>query len=335
MISVIFKDIRFLWLLPLVAITVLYFFVYGRREASFKFSSGNLVLGMRSSFKLRLSRYLIFLRAFALFLIAIALARPISPLEETEITKEGVDIVLAIDVSSTMLAEDFHLKGRRVNRISVVLDVVKEFINSRENDRIGIVAFAGRAYTVSPLTLDHTWLEENMERVNVGLIEDGTAIGSGIMASLNRLKDTKAKSKIVILLTDGRNNAGKISPITAAEIAKKMKIKIYAIGAGAKGLAPYPVKDRLGNVVYKPIQVDIDDQMLEKIADFTGGKYFRAYDTDSLIEIYHEIDKLEKTKVEQKGYLEFDELFHYFLIPGIIILMFEIFLSNTIFRKIP
>jgi Ca-activated chloride channel family protein len=269
------------------------------------------------------------------FLIIFALARPQSPLEESKIQTKGIDIVLALDVSTSMLAEDFTLGGKRQNRLAVVKDVVKDFIKGRQNDRIGMVAFAARAYTVCPLTLDYGWLFENLERVKIGMVEDGTAIGSGLSSALNRLQDTRAKSKVIILLTEGRNNAGKISPLTAAEAAKALKVKVYTIGAGTRGLAPYPVKDFFGNKIYQPIKIDLDEETLTRIALKTEAKYFRATDTKSLREIYKEIDKLEKTPIEEKGYLEYKELFSTFLISGLGLLFLEIILNNTILRKIP
>ncbi|MDD2703416.1 MAG: VWA domain-containing protein, partial [Candidatus Omnitrophica bacterium] len=195
--------------------------------------------------------------------------------------------------------------------------------------------FASRAYTVCPLTLDYGWLLDNLERVKTGLVEDGTAVGSGIAASVNRLKDAGAKSKVVILLTDGRNNTGVISPLTAAEAAKALKVKVYTIGAGSKGPVPYPVRDFFGNTVYQPVEIDIDEDTLIKIADMTGAKYFRATDTESLRKIYKEINVLEKTVIEEKGYSEYNELFAVFLVPGLLVLLLDIVLANTILRKIP
>ncbi|MCX5713642.1 MAG: VWA domain-containing protein [Candidatus Omnitrophica bacterium] len=329
-----FHNPFFLILIPVFA---LIFFLARKKNAdsSFRFSSGELLKDLRPSFKLRLAGYLAYLRPLAACLIILAIARPQSPVADSRIESEGIDIVLALDCSTSMLAEDFLLQGKRQSRIEVIKNVVKEFIKGRSNDRIGLVAFAARAYTVCPLTLDYGWLLDNLERVKTGMIEDGTAIGSGIATSLNRLRESKAKSKVVILLTDGRNNMGKISPLTAAEATKAMRVKVYAIGAGAKGLVPYPVKDFFGNTVYQPMQIDIDEDTLSKIADITGAKYFRATDTESLKSIYREIDRLEKTPIEEKGYLEYNELFPLFLISGLLMLFLEIFLSNTIFRKIP
>ena len=321
--------------IPIVTLLLLYKEKKPGPVSAFKFSSGELVAGLKSSLKLKLSQNLIYLRILAVVLLVFALARPQSPVADSKIQSEGIDIVLAIDCSTSMLAEDFKLGGQRQNRVEVVKSVVKDFITGRKNDRIAIVAFASRAYTICPLTLDYGWLLDNLERVKTGLVEDGTAIGSGIATSLNRLKDSKAKSKVVILLTDGRNNTGKISPLTATEAAKALKIKVYTIGAGSKGPVPYPVKDFFGNTVYQPVEIDIDEDTLIKIADMTQAKYFRAQDTEGLRKIYKEIDGLEKTVIEEKGYLEYNELFTVFLILGLSVLLLDIVLSNTILRKIP
>jgi Ca-activated chloride channel homolog len=328
-------DAFVLILIPIITLLFLYQQKKQGAVSAFKFSSGELVGKLKGSFKLKLSQNLIYLRLLAVALLIFALARPLTPVADSKIHSEGIDIVLAIDCSTSMLAEDFRLGGQRQNRVEVVKNVVKDFIMGRKNDRIAIVAFASRAYTVCPLTLDYGWLLDNLERVKTGLVEDGTALGSGIATSLNRLKDAKAKSKVVILLTDGRNNTGKISPLTAAEAAKALKIKVYTIGAGSKGPVPYPVKDFFGNTVYQPIQIDIDEDTLMKIADMTGAKYFRATDTESLRKIYKEIDAFEKTDIEEKGYLEYNELFSVFLVLALVLLLSDIILSNTILRKIP
>ena len=325
------------WILLLLPVAAALIFLSGKKQAhpSFQFSTDELVNNLQATFRIRLYRGMIFLRLAALILIIIALSRPQSMLQESVVETEGVDIILAIDVSTTMLAEDFEGRGSRKSRVDAVKDVVREFINNRRDDRIGIVAFASRAYTVAPLTLDYGWLLQNLDRVKVGLIEDGTAIGSGISAALNRLKDTRAKSKIVILLTDGRNNAGKMSPLTAAEAAGALNIKIYTIGAGTKGLAPFPAKDMFGNKVYQQVKIEIDEELLKKIAEKTHAKYFRATDTQSLMDIYREINKLEKSHIEEKGYVEYKELFHLFLIPGLVLLVLEFILNNTVLRRIP
>lgn len=332
-----FQNLWVLVLLPVAAAPVVPHFLRKKRDSApgIRFPSDGLLKGLGTTFRIRLAFGAVFIRAAALVLIVVATAGPQSVTKESKIQTEGIDIVLAVDVSTSMLAEDFKLGGKRENRLEVVKDVVKEFINGRRNDRIGIVAFAARAYTVCPLTLDYGWLLRNLERLKIGMIEDGTAIGSGTSSALNRLKDTETKGKVVILLTDGRNNAGRISPLTAAETGSALKIKIYTIGAGTKDLAPYPVKDFFGNTVYRPVKIDIDEDVLIKIAAKTDAKYFRATDTKSLRKIYREIDRLEKTKIEEKFFFEYRELFHLFLIPGVALLFIGIVLSNTVLRKLP
>lgn len=330
----IFHSPLFLSLLPLVIVIIIY--VKKRNLSSgFKFSSQVLIQDLKPTLKVFLSQKIIYLRLIAAVLIILALARLQSPIADSKITSEGVDIVLALDSSTSMLAEDFKINGKRESRVEVIKDVVRNFIQGRKNDRIAIVTFAARAYTVCPLTLDYNWLLTNLERVKSGMLEDGTAIGSGIATSLNRLKNSKAKSKVVILLTDGRNNLGTISPLTAAEAAKALKVKIYTIGAGGKGPVPYPVRDLFGNQAYQQIEADLDEDTLIKIASITGAKFFRATDTESLREIYGEIDKLEKTPMQEKGYLQYNELFPLFLIPGLLLLFLEIVLTNTVLRKVP
>ena len=329
-----FRDPLFLLLIPLV-LAGAYYLRNRKIKASLTFPTDRILKQVRPSPKVLFSKNIYLLRIIALCLIAAALARPQSPVEESRIQTEGIDIVLALDVSTSMLAEDFTLQGKRVNRLDAVKDVVQSFIEGRKNDRIGLIAFAGRAYTVSPLTLDYSWLLQNLERVKIGMIKDGTAIGLGLASSLNRLKDTEAKSKVVILLTDGRNNAGDISPSLAAEAARALGIKVYTIGAGTKGLAPYPVRDFFGNKVYQSVKIDIDEDSLMDIAAKTGAKYFRATDTKSLRKIYGEIDKMEKTPIEEKGYLEYKELFTGLLGFALALVLLEVGLSNTILRRIP
>jgi len=329
-----FRDPLFLLLIPLV-LAGAYYLRNRKIKASLTFPTDRILKQVRPSPKVLFSKNIYLLRIIALCLIAAALARPQFPLEESRIQTEGIDIVLALDVSTSMLAEDFTLQGKRVNRLDAVKDVVQSFIEGRKNDRIGLIAFAGRAYTVSPLTLDYSWLLQNLERVKIGMIKDGTAIGLGLASSLNRLKDTEAKSKVVILLTDGRNNAGDISPSLASETARALGIKVYTIGAGTKGLAPYPVRDFFGNKVYQSVKIDIDEDTLMDIAAKTGAKYFRATDTKSLRKIYSEIDKMEKTPIEEKGYLEYKELFTGLLSIALALVLLEVGLSNTILRTIP
>ncbi len=331
----VFKDpwvLLFILLIPLLIAVVR----RRRTDSTFIFSSKELVEDLKPTFRQRLSGSLIIFRSLGLVLIIFALARPQSIMEETKTVSEGVDIVLALDMSGSMLAEDFKIGAKRINRSDVVKEVVKEFIQKRKDDRIGMVAFAARAYTACPLATDYSWINENLDRVKVGMIEDGTAIGSAIASSLNRLRTSKTKSRIIILLTDGINNAGNISPIVAAEAARALKIKIYTIGVGTKGLVPYPVgKDTFGRSVYQNIPIEIDEEMLKRVSDMTGGKYYRATDTESLRRIYDDINKLEKSNIEHFGYRETSELFYYFLIPGLIILGLEILLANTVFLKVP
>jgi Ca-activated chloride channel family protein len=265
----------------------------------------------------------------------IALARPQKGKVEAKITTEGIDIVLAVDVSGSMLAEDFQIGGEHQNRLYVVKQVVRDFIEERINDRIGIVVFAARPYTLCPLTLDHGWLIQQLDQAEIGMIEDGTAIGSAIATATNRIRASTAKSRIIILLTDGRNNAGRIDPITAADAASALSVKIYTIGAGTKGLAPYPVRDFFGNKVYRQVKIEIDDESLKRIAEKTEGMYFRATDTDSLREIYREIDEMEKTEIEATEYMEYKEFYPHLLILAIISFVLEIGLANTRFRRLP
>jgi Ca-activated chloride channel homolog len=329
-----FRTPLFLALIP-AAIAAIWRARRISQSSGFRFSSSSLVQGIKPTIKVIASGKLIYVRLASAVLISLALSRPVSPTADAPVEAEGIDIVLAIDSSTSMLAEDFVYAGRRQSRIDVVKDVVREFVKARQHDRLAIVTFAARAYTIAPLTLDYGWLLDNLERIKSGMVEDGTAIGSGIASSLNRLKNSKAKSKVVILLTDGRNNTGKISPLTAAEAAKALKIKIYTIGAGSKGPVPYPVKDLWGNKVYQRVQIDLDEDSLTKIADTTGARYFRAADTESLRRIYAEIDRMEKTIIKDKGFQEYNELFPIFLIPGLLLLFIEMVLSNTVLRQLP
>ncbi|HRZ86983.1 MAG TPA: VWA domain-containing protein [bacterium] len=329
-----FKDPVFLLLLVLLPL----FFVARKRfvrSGTVKFSDISGLKALKRS-RSRSRRYaLVSLRAAALFLLIVALAGPRKGEEQSKVTSEGIDIMLVVDISGSMRAEDFILGGKRQNRLAVVKDIVKEFVTNRAADRIGMVVFSGRAFTQCPLTLDYGILTEMIDKAQIGMLDDGTAIGSAIAVAVDRLKDSPAKSKIIVLLTDGINNAGKIDPMTAAEIAKTYKIRIYTIGAGTRGLAPIPVQDFFGNMVYQQVKVDVDEEGLAQIAELTGGKFFRATDTESLRSIYAQIDKMEKTEVETKVYMEYRELFHLFLIPGLVLLVLEIVLANTVYRRLP
>ena len=261
--------------------------------------------------------------------IIIALARPQVKFEEQQSEGEGVDIILSIDVSGSMTAQDF-----RPNRMEAAKKVAEDFVNERPNDRIGIVIFSGESFTQCPLTTDHSVLINQIEQIRNGLLEDGTAIGSGLATSVDRLRNSKAKSKVVILLTDGVNNGGLIDPATALEIAKTFKVKVYTIGVGTDGYAPTPVSTPLG-IVMQNEKVAIDEKLLKNIADQTGGKYFRATDNKSLQSIYAEIDHLEKSKVEITTLHRYTEKFYPLIFAAMALLLLEIILRFTIFRKFP
>jgi Ca-activated chloride channel family protein len=275
------------------------------------------------------------MRVAALGLLVVALARPQLGKAATQVFSEGIDIMLAVDVSGSMLAEDFQVDGQRVNRLDAVKSVVRKFLEHRPGDRVGLVLFGARPYTQSPLTLDHGWLMKNLERAQVGMIEDGTAVGSGLATAVNRLEASDAKSKIVILLTDGQNNAGKVPPLVAADTAKTLGYRVYTIGAGTRGNAPFPQVDAFGRRVYVSMPVDIDEDTLRRVADTTGGKYFRATDTPSLQQIYDEIDQLEKSPQEGLQYLEYYELYVWLALPALVLLATEAVLAQTWLRILP
>ena len=272
-----------------------------------------------------------YLRMISLVLIITALARPQVIDTSTRVkTNSGVDIIMAIDVSASMLAKDL-----KPNRLDALKNVADEFIKNRVTDRIGLVEYAGESYTKTPLTTDKSITLRSLREIKYNnIIEGGTAIGMGLATSVNRIKDSKAKSKVIILLTDGVNNAGFIDPITAAELAKEFQIKIYSIGLGTNGLALSPVGiDARGKFNYANIQVEIDEKLLTEISEMTGGKYFRATDNERLKEIYSDIDKLEKTEIEEFKYYSVDEKFRYFLVPAILLIVFELIMKLTILRS--
>jgi Ca-activated chloride channel family protein len=272
----------------------------------------------------RSGAFLAALRWLALVLFIVALAQPRLTKSETTVRASGVDIAVAIDLSGSMQAPDFELHGRPANRLVMAKEVLKEFINKRPNDRIGIVAFAAQAYIATPLTLDHSFLLKNLERLQLGMIDwRQTAIGSGLGTAVNRLRDLKSKSKIAILMTDGQNNAGKLDPMTVAEAAQALHVKVYTIGVGRHELGGGPNADV------------IDEDALRKIAEMTGGKYYLADNTRKFHEIYDEIDRLEKTEAEVKKFTQFKELFPWFLSPGIGLFLVEIVLRHTLLRRLP
>jgi Ca-activated chloride channel homolog len=270
------------------------------------------------------------LRMLVFGLLIIVLARPQSTNKWEDETVEGIDIMLALDVSNSMLACDFS-----PNRIEASKDVANDFVLGRTNDRIGLVLFGGESFTQCPLTSDHAVLLNLLHDVNVGMIEDeSTAIGLGLANAVKRLKDSNARSRVVILVTDGQNNAGSIDPLTAAEIARTFGIRVYTIGVGTHGTAPYPMRNVFGDLVYMQVKVDIDEPMLKQIAEMTKGEYFRASSNQKLKEIYTQIDKMEKTKIDVKKYARKHEEYRRFAIAALILVVLEILLRNTVLRTI-
>ena len=316
--------------LPLIA------WLKGKRgkPAAFVYSSTQLVAGLGGVTRSRTGQILAALRWLTLALFIVGLTQPRFSKSETTIRASGVDIVVAIDLSGSMESEDFVVRGERVSRINMAKSVLKKFIEKRPNDRIGLVAFAGKAYIACPLTLDHDFVQQNVDRLKLHMIEDGTAIGSGLSAAVNRMRDLKAKSKIVILMTDGQNNQGKIPPLTAAEAAKALGAKVYTVGIGMRGEAPFPVYV-FGQKRYQMVPVDVDEDTLTKIAAMTGGKYYRADNAERFQQIYAEIDKLEKTEVDVKKYTQHTELMALPVGLGLLLLFLELLLKNTVWRRLP
>ena len=324
----------FLWLLLVLPLLAIWKGRWGRPVA-LKMPSTEDALLAGAKPRSKIGGFMAFLGLLAFALLICAFARPRHGKGSTDIEASGIDIVLALDVSGSMEALDFKLEGRPANRLEVVKDVVGKFVGQRPNDKIGIVAFAGRPYLVSPLTMDQEFLGKRVASVKMGQVEDGTAIGSAIASAVSHLRDSTAKSKIVILLTDGVNNAGAVNPLTAAEAGKALGIKIYSIGTGTQGEAPVPQRDFFGGQQLKMVKVEIDEDMLRKTADITGGQYFRATDTDSLKKIYESINQLEKTTHKLKKYQQYDELYLWFLAPGLSLMLLELVLNQTIFRRLP
>lgn len=312
-----------LWLLLLLPFLAI---VRGRMGSAptLLFSSTSLVASLAKGKKTRPAALLPTLRLVILALLILAAARPQQGNTTSEIQASGIDILLAVDVSGSMEAMDFTLNNRPVNRLEVVKKVVDEFIEERPNDRIGLVAFGGRPYLVCPLTLDHDWLRKRLESLSIGMVEDGTAIGSAIGSGINRLRDQDSKSRILILLTDGMNNAGRIPPLVAAEAAETLNIKVYTIGAGTRGEAPMPVTDPFGRKQIRMARVDIDEKTLTAVAEKTGAQYFRATDTNSLTRIYNEINRMETTTRTIKKFENYRELFPYLVLAALSLLAFEI-----------
>ena len=328
-----FANPEFLGLLVLLPLWVYWFLKKNpKRGGTLTYSNLRLVKNVKKHTSKRNYRHLIFsLRLVALALLIVCFARPQAGHTEEEILTEGVDIVLALDISSSMLAEDFKPN----NRLEAAKLVAADFIRGRANDRIGMVVFAAKSFTQCPLTLDYGILLNFIEEIEIGMIEDGTAIGMAIANAASRLRDSKAKSKVVILLTDGQNNRGQLDPLTAAKVAKAFGIRIYAIGVGKKGDALFPVDDPIWGKRYVRMPVKIDEKILKEIAQITGGSYFRATDKESLQKIFEEIDGLEKTKIEVKKFTRYSEMFIPYLFIALGVVVAEVTLANTKFRKIP
>jgi Ca-activated chloride channel family protein len=329
-----FLQPEWFWLSALLPLVLLW---RGRRGpvAALEYSGIGLARDVARRSRSRIGGLVWLLPALAAAFMIAGLARPQRVQSRTEVTANGIDIVLGLDVSGSMQALDFQVDQRRVNRIEVVKGVVAKFIEERPDDRIGLVAFAGSPYLVSPLTLDHGWLQQNLERVSVGATDDGTAIGSAIASSVNHLRGTGGKSKVVILLTDGMNNTGKISPLAAAEAARALGVKVYTIGVGVRGKAPIPIRDATGHMRVIMADVDVDEATLKAVADMTGGKFYRATDTGSLEKIYEEINRFEKTAQTTQRFERIEELYPWLLIPALIVLASGFVLQHTRFRRLP
>jgi Ca-activated chloride channel family protein len=312
--------------------------------AALTFSSTAALRALGKTSAARTGKFLRALMLASVAFFAIAMSRPQLGKSLTQVEASGIDIILALDVSGSMLTKDFTIGGEQATRIDAIREVTRKFIEGRPNDRIGIIAFAGRPYVVSPMTLDHDWLLKNLERVKIGLVEDGTAIGSGMAAAANRLNDKRSKSHVIVLLTDGENNTGKIPPNTAAEAIKALKIHFYAIGAGINGIAPTPVfnpqtskpvTDMFGNILYQNQRVHFNEAGLKEVAKIADGQFYRATDTKSLEQIFSDIDKLEKTTVSVKKYQQYRDLFPACIAMGLGLLIAQLLLSQTIWKKLP
>jgi len=325
---------NFLWLLLLIPLLAL---LLGRKGnvASILFPSTQIIRTFHKTSHKNPFRWLIRLRFLALIFLILALARPQLGRMQKEIEASGIDIVLALDVSSSMNALDFKLRGKEVRRIEAVKAAVEKFTKDRPNDRIALMMFAAKPYLMSPLTLDHDFLLDRLYRIDTGIIEDGTAIGTALARSVRRLNELEAKDRVVILLTDGENNRGRITPLQAAETAIPFGIKVYTIGAGSEGIAPMIVKDQFGRDVRINQEVRIDEEALQEIAELTGGKYFRATDLNELESIYREIDQLEKTTRSIQGFTVEKELFSFLLAAALILVFLELILRQTTHLKLP
>lgn len=326
-----FANPGFLYLLLVLPVAIFWYIWSSRKATSFMTLSGFENLDDRAGqVRIWLRHLLAVFRMAAFALMIIVLARPQSSNSWEQVTTEGIDIVMCMDVSGSMRAMDF-----RPNRLEASKNVGIEFVNARENDRFGLVVFAGESFTQCPMTTDRAVVINFLKDVDFGVIEDGTAIGMGLATAVNRVKDSKAKSRVIILLTDGVNNQGDVGPLTAAEIAAGYDIRVYTIGIGSHGTAPVPVQDAFGRTVTRSMPVEIDEDVLKNIAEKTGGSYFRATDNHKLREIYQEIDQLEKTRMDVKQFSKKKEEYFPFLLAALILLLVEVALRYTFFRTIP
>ncbi len=325
----VFASPAFLWLLLLVpAMVAYYIFRQHKTSASLRVPAITQFGKAGNTYRHVLRHVLFGFRAVAITILILVLARPQSTNNYQDVSTEGIDIVLAVDISGSMLARDF-----RPNRLEAAKNVATEFISGRPNDRIGLVVFSGVSFTQCPVTTDHAVLINLLREVKSGMIEDGTAIGEGLATSVNRLKSSASKSKVIILLTDGVNNRGLVAPLTGAEIAKTFGIRVYTIGVGTEGVAPYPVQTPFG-LQFQDMKVEIDEDVLRQIAQMTDGKYFRATDNEKLLQVYKEIDKLEKSKIDVRQFKIRDEKFHLPALFAFILLILEILLRNALLKNL-
>lgn len=327
-----FQNPELLWLLAVVLPMMIVFYIFHNRKgrATITVSSTLPLKGIKKGLRYYLQHLPFVLRCMAAVLVVFALARPQSSQIESNTKTRGIDIMLTLDVSTSMLARDF-----KPDRITAAKEVAASFVSDRQNDRIGIVVFAGESFTQSPLTGDKPTLLTLLGQVRTGMINDGTAIGNGLATAINRLKESDAKSKVVILLTDGMNNAGQIAPLMAAEIAADYGIRVYTIGVGTRGTAPAPAMDRWGRMVFAPTKVEIDEDMLKDMAEMTGGQYFRATDNATLEAVYDEINQLEKSIIESSDHTHYMELYGRFLIWALVLLVMDVLLKTLWLRRLP
>ncbi|NKB22970.1 MAG: VWA domain-containing protein [Kiritimatiellae bacterium] len=323
------------FLLLLFLVPILVFLRYGRRRRpSILFSDHKVLAHLPLSWAIWVSKTLPVFYSLALILLISAIARPQKGLQEREVHAEAIDIVLLVDVSTSMRAEDLSTRNKRLNRLDAAKQVIEEFIKSRKEDRISIVSFAALPYTTSPLTLDHGWTLQRMKQLKTGMLEDGTAIGSALGSAINRLRESEAKSKVVILLTDGVNNTGTLSPENAAQAARALDIKVYTVGAGTSGIVNMPAQDMFGRTRYVQQHSQIDEATLKRIAKITDAEYFRAEDFKSLKKVYEQIDEMERTEIQVEQYTQYEEKFMPFLIIAMILFGIERFLSLIRFGRI-